>query len=120
MIEQNDQLSIEKMLNLAMGLSMASLFAQAMGSTIRTLNQAVQSPTNMQPPRYIYAIIQGKQVGPLSLGEFYEQIRMKTITPDTYIWKVGMLEWRLARDVEDLSPSLETPPPSIETLNLDK
>lgn len=111
-MEDND-LSINRMMETAMGLSMASMFTESMASVCRANINAIESTYSKQPPRYIYAIINGTQQGPFSLGEVLERVRAGEISPDTYIWKQGMAEWKLAKDVEDISPSLQQLPPPL-------
>ncbi|MBO5893868.1 MAG: DUF4339 domain-containing protein [Alistipes sp.] len=109
----DDNLSMERMMELAMGLSMTSLFQQAMSTAHTTLNNQL-NPTHVpEPPRYIYAVIEGRQQGPFSLGEVVEYIRKGVITPQTYIWKQGMQNWLPAEQVGDLTPELSAIPPTL-------
>ena len=109
----DDNLSMERMLEMAMGLSMTSLFQQAMNNTQQTLANQLNPTYVPEPPRYIYAIIDGRQQGPLSLGEVVEYIRKGVITPQTYIWKQGMQNWLPAEQVSDLTPELSAIPPQL-------
>lgn len=109
----DDNLSMERMLEMAMGLSMTSLFQQTMSNTMQTLNNQVNPTHVAEPPRYIYAVIEGRQQGPFSLGEVVEYIRNGVITPNTYIWKQGMQNWLPAEQVEDLTPELSAIPPQL-------
>lgn len=109
----DDNLSIERMMEMAMGLSMASLFQQAMSTSQQTLIKELNPAHAPEPPRYIYAVIEGQQQGPFSLGEVVEYIRKGTITPQTYIWKQGMQNWLPAEQVEDLTPELNAIPPTL-------
>ena len=105
-VMSDDNLSMERMLEMAMGLSMTSLFQQTMSNSLQTLNNQVNATHTPAPPRYIYAVIEGRQQGPFSLGEVVEYIRKGVITPQTYIWKQGMQDWLPAEQVKDLSPEL--------------
>lgn len=109
----DDNLSMERMLEMAMGLSMTSLFQQTMSNSLQTLNNQLNATHTPAPPRYIYAVIEGRQQGPFSLGEVVEYIRKGVITPQTYIWKQGMQNWLPAEQVKDLSPELSAIPPVI-------
>lgn len=109
----DDNLSMNNLLELAMGLSMTSLFQQTMKITQENLNQQLDPNYTPAPPRYIYAIIEGRQQGPFSLGEVVEYIRKGAITPKTYIWKQGMQNWLPAEQVEDLTPELSAIPPQM-------
>ena len=106
---------MDNMLGMAMGLSMASVFTRAMERTFNntvtpmTTNQAYENLMS-QGNRYIYAIIDGRSSGPYSLQDITALIRDGRVTPETYIWKAGMPEWMLAKDVTDISPVLNEPP----------
>ncbi len=107
-----DGLSINNMMETAMAFSMASMFSQSMASVCRANINAIEATYNSQPPKFIYAIINGVQQGPFSMGEILDRIHAGEITPDTYIWKAGMLEWKQAKDVENIMPeNRQVPPP---------
>lgn len=109
----NDNLSLENMVEFAMGLSMTTLFNKAMSSSYDTLNSILNQNNAPVPPRYIYAVLDGKQQGPFSLGEVMHLIREGAIKEHTYIWKQGMIDWKQAKDVDDLSPELKAIPPTL-------
>ena len=98
----NDDLSINNMLETAMAFSMAPMFTQSMASVCKANINAIETAYNQGPPRYIYAMINGKQQGPFSMGEILERI-----------WKAGLQEWKKAKDVEDIRPNLEQLPPPL-------
>ena len=104
------------MVELAMGLSMASLFTQAMNSTFQNTARTQTNNQMTEPPRFLYAIVGGRQQGPMSLGEVAELIRNGQVTMDTYIWKPGMPEWKRASEVDDLNPTFEIAPPAAPEL----
>ncbi len=112
----DSKLSIDNMVELAMGLSMASLFSQAMNSTFQNTVRTLGNDQVAAPPKFIYAMIDGRQAGPMSLGEVAELIRGGKITMETYIWKPGMAEWKPAKEVNDVSPSFEVAPPEAPNL----
>ena len=51
-----------------------------------------------------YAMVQGKQVGPLDLRALSEKVSAGEVTLRTYLWKPGMGDWKRASDVPDVSP----------------
>lgn len=109
----NDGLLMNNMLETALALSMAPMFTQAMSSVCKANINSIGATSNHEPPRYIYAIINGKQQGPFSMGEILERKNAGEITPETYIWKAGLQEWKKAKDVEDIRPNLEQLPPPL-------
>lgn len=105
------------MVEFAMGLSMASMFAQVMQNSFKnTPNMVLANNEAAPPPKYIYAIIDGEQEGPFSLGEVADLIRNGEVTLDTYIWKPGMQEWKAAKEVSDVGFVMETTPPQTPNL----
>lgn len=56
-----------------------------------------------------FVIIDSRQEGPYSLRDLKENPRF---TPDTLVWKKGLKEWKLARDVDELSEAFEDETPS--------
>lgn len=109
----DDDLSIKKMMDMAMGLSMFSLYQQAMTNTHNSLNKNLNHEQMQAPARYIYAIIDGVQQGPFSIGEVMEKMRQGAITPQTYVWKQGMSNWLPAEQVDDLAPAQGSIPPQL-------
>jgi len=112
-MSDDKKLSVDNMVEMAMGLSVASLFANAMNATFNNTVRMLDNNQVAAPPRYIYAIMGGQQHGPYSLGEVFSMIKSGDITPKTYIWKPGMGDWKVAAEVEDLAPGMETTPPQV-------
>ncbi len=106
------------MMELAMGLSMATMFTQVMQNSFNNTPRGLVNQTTQAtpPPKYIHAIIGGVQRGPFSLGEVAELIRSGEITLDTYMWKPGMQEWQPAKEVADIGIQMETTPPQAPKL----
>lgn len=108
------KLSIENMVEFAMGLSMASLFTKAMNNTFDNTQRILNNSQLNNSAKYIYAVIDGAQSGPYSLGEVIDMIKSGSITLETYIWKSGMPEWMRAKDVTDISPNFCLTPPEFK------
>jgi len=108
-----EDLSVNNMVEFAMGISMASLFTNAMNSTHNNNMRILNNDQVIAPPKYIHAIISGKSRGPLSLGEVISMVQSGEITPDTYMWKPGMANWMLAKDITDIGLSFSATPPQI-------
>ncbi len=109
-MNDDNNLSINNMVEMATGLSMASLFTQAMNSAFTNTVYQQNSPLNT-PAKYLYAIINGQQAGPFSPGEILVQIQAGNITPETYMWKPGMMEWKFAKDITDIALNINLTPP---------
>jgi len=109
----DSKISVNNMMELAMGLSMASLFASAMNTTYKNTARVLDNDQVSAPPKYIHAIVGGVQKGPFSIGEITAMIQSGDITMDTYMWKPGMPEWQFARDISDIGPTFDLTPPQI-------
>lgn len=103
----------EHMVDMAMGLSMASLFNQQLSTSVNNALKPMNNAQAAAPAKYIYAIIGGKQQGPFSLGEIMEMVKNGDIVPESYMWKPGMPEWKQASDISDIAPGLDQIPPVI-------
>lgn len=110
-MDDQSKLSVDHMVEMAMGLSMASLFSQALNSAFANSTAQQQAPLNT-PAKYIYAILDGKQQGPFSPGEIVAFIQSGHLTRETYMWKPGMPEWKLAKDITDIGPVADAFPPA--------
>lgn len=107
-----EPLSVNNMVEFAMGISMASLFANAMNSAY-TNSMRLNNDQAIAPPKYIHVVVNGKTRGPLSLGEVISMVQSGDITPDTYMWKPGMPEWKPAKDITDVGFSFNAIPPQM-------
>ena len=104
-------------MDMAIGLSMMSVFMRVMNQTADNM-LAVRTNKDMyerlleQKYKYIYAILDGYVAGPYSLDEIVGLIKAGRITRESYIWKGGMADWQKADTVADISP-LEFFPPAF-------
>lgn len=51
-----------------------------------------------------FAMVKGKQVGPLDLKGLEGKVKTGELTLRTYLWKHGMGDWKRASDVPEVSP----------------
>src|SRR2546430_10414745 len=51
-----------------------------------------------------FAMIDGREVGPMTRGEFALRMSTDLIDEETFVWKEGMNEWLPASKVGDLAP----------------
>jgi predicted Zn finger-like uncharacterized protein len=63
-----------------------------------------------------FAMLQGKQVGPLTRGDLSGRATSGEVGPRTYLWKEGMDSWQRARDVAELSALFPLPAPAPATI----
>ena len=78
---------------------------------------AVRAPTLQRPaaaasrdPPIWFAMLGGKQTGPLTGAEVEIKIAEGAVGPRTYMWKDGMASWERAKDVADVSVMFGRPP----------
>ncbi len=55
-----------------------------------------------------FAMVGGKQLGPMGIPELKAKIADGTATLRTYLWKPSMADWKRAADVPELSPLFST------------
>jgi predicted Zn finger-like uncharacterized protein len=67
-----------------------------------------------------YAMIDGRQVGPMGMAAMREQASNGRLTQRTYVWADGMADWSRAKDVADLAtlwaPAPQERPPAVPPL----
>lgn len=72
-----------------------------------TASSSPSSSAATPPPPPVfsyYVLLEGnKQEGPCNEPQFSRLVRAGMVTADTYVWKEGMAEWRLAGDVPALA-----------------
>ena len=62
--------------------------------------------------QYFYAA-NGQQMGPVTIEQLKALFAGRTVNKDTLVWKQGMANWTVLKEVEELKPFLggNTPPP---------
>jgi len=56
-----------------------------------------------------YFVENGTQAGPFS----YDELKLKTLAPDTLIWYNGLEKWKRIKDIPELASVIERRPPPI-------
>lgn len=74
---------------------------------------ATPPPPPAQGGKQYYISINGQTNGPFSLDLMLAQIAGGTITPQTYVWHIGMPAWTVASGIPELAMAFGsvTPPP---------
>ena len=114
-MSENNFYSIDRLIEFGMSMALAQ-------QMIHTMNQAMQSMhipgamNTIQPPpqALYYAVLNGKQVGPLSEAELCKLILDRQITLETYIWKPGMSNWQTAEKMPDVLKLVALSPPPFQ------
>jgi uncharacterized RDD family membrane protein YckC len=63
---------------------------------------------------WYYVNAERQQSGPLSTADLKQSFRDGTLTPDTLVWRDGMLQWRALGDLAAQLGLAHTPPPADE------
>ncbi len=84
-------------MNLAMGLSMATTFSQIMGQTMQSA-MAQQIPKPLGEPN-VFALVDGQKCGPYSVENIAIFIDQGRMDGETLIWRAGMNDWMKIKDV---------------------
>ena len=69
-----------------------------------------REPVAPRDPAVWFAMIQGKQTGPLTRAELVSRTTSGQVGARTYLWREGMESWIRAKDVPELVPLLAAPP----------
>ena len=64
-------------------------------------------------PAIWFAMLAGKQTGPLTRAELDEKTAQGSVGPRTYLWKEGMPSWQRAKELPELAPLFPAPPPPL-------
>src|SRR6266849_3712372 len=64
-----------------------------------------------------FAMLAGKQTGPLTRAELVEKTAQGAVGPRTYLWKEGMPSWQRAKDVPEMAALFPEPPPPAPVVN---
>jgi hypothetical protein len=90
---------------------------------VRTMNDAMTTmyvPGVGSPPlprlhaSSYFVIIDGKQAGPFSEEEMARLMAEKRVVRETYVWRKGLSEWRLAENMPDLMRLVALVPPPFK------
>jgi membrane protease subunit (stomatin/prohibitin family) len=99
---------------MGMGFGMAQSFGQA-------LSKGDATDPLMPPPmpkeakeiKHYFAVVDGKQVGPLNLAAVAEMIAKKQINAETLMWTAGLSDWVSADGINDVQIHLRNQPPAV-------
>lgn len=101
------------MTGMMMGGAMGGQMAGMMNTMGQQIQSAMQAPPSMPNVQYMIAV-NGQQSGPFGMQQLQQLVQTGQLTPQTYVWKQGMVQWDFAGNVQELS-SLFAPacPPPV-------
>ncbi len=105
------------MTGMAMGGAMGGQMTQMMNQMGQNMQAGGQSPNAQMPPpppQIQYSVhINGQTQGPFGMQQLQQMAQSGQLTAQTNVWKVGMTNWEVAGNVQELSGLFmaQTPPP---------
>lgn len=112
-MNNNDFFSIDKLVEFGLSATIASKMIQTMNAAFDKMTvPGCSLPNSLQQSTFYYAIVDGVQIGPCAESEILNLINSGRITKETYIWKPGLSNWLMAKDVPEILKLVAlTPPP---------
>jgi membrane protease subunit (stomatin/prohibitin family) len=108
------------MTGMALGGAMGGQMAGMMNQMGQNMNQQQNTPP--PPPQIQYSVaVNGQTAGPFNMQQLQQMAQNGQLTLDSHVWKDGMANWEVARNVSELSslfnnaapPPPPPPPPSM-------
>ena len=100
----DDNSMFDKMVEMGMGMAIASQIPQMMNSVMPNVasnNQQAPPPINSAGSMKFYAIINNNQAGPFNEQEFITLVKNNMVNANTFVWKPGMKNWLPAQQVPE-------------------
>ncbi len=104
--------SINRLVEFGMSMAIAEQMVKTMNSAMANMHiPGSMNPMQTAVPQFYYAIIEGNQGGPFSEQELSRLIAEKKIVKETYIWKPGIADWRIAENFPEILKLVALTPP---------
>lgn len=113
-MEESGFYSINRLVGFGLSMAVATQMANSMNIGLQSM--VTPGADNAMLPGeqpFWYAVLDGSATGPLSLAELSRQIAAKRVTKETYVWKPGMSDWKLAEDVPEVLRLVALTPPPV-------
>ena len=91
-----------------LGLGLGAGVGNQMGNVSNNLN--TQNSTHL-PPTLYYVLINNQQNGPLSLTQLYQLISDVKVNKQSLVWKTGLENWILIKELPEFSNFFNQSPP---------
>ena len=106
--------SVDRLVEFGLGVSIASQMVKMMNDSIQQMRvPGADNSMNRQTDNIFYVIIDGNRVGPLSQVDLSQMVANKKIDSSTYVWKPGMIGWKLASEVPEVLRIVALSPPEF-------
>jgi len=108
--------SIDRLVEFGMGMAVAQQMVQSMNYTMQNMHipgAGNPMPQPQKQDRVYYAVLDGKQAGPFSETELVRLINEKKVSKETYVWHIGLREWKTAENVPEILRLVALAPPPL-------
>jgi len=95
------------MASMAVGGAVGQNIANSMNNI---MNKSVDTPPTIPTEEY-YIAVDGKSTGPFNIEILKQMLLNGTFTKESLVWKKGMDEWKLAKEIESLQKVFNSLPP---------
>lgn len=101
------------MANMAVGSAVGQNIAGTMNNMMSGVNQPSKNSTEPPavPVEEYYLAVDGKATGPFDIKILKEMAKNGQFSKDSLVWKEGMTDWKLAKDVNELQLVFNVIPP---------
>lgn len=110
-MDEHNFYSIDRLMEFGMGMAIAQQMVKTMNESIQSMH-VPGSVISRSGQGLFFAVVDGKQMGPLSEEDVARLIRERKIVNETYMWKPSLSGWMLAEQIpEVVRLAALTPPP---------
>ena len=102
----DDNSLFDKMIEMSMGMTMASQIPQMVNAAMPKNAQQTTPPPVQSAMLQMYVLVNNNQVGPLSEQEVITLIQKGLVNESTLVWKAGMPKWLNASQVPEMGKLL--------------
>jgi len=107
--------SINRLMEFGMSMAIARQMVDTMNNAINNMHiPGAMNSMQSIPQVFYHAMIEGKQVGPLSEQDLSRLITEKKIVKETYIWKPGLINWEIAEKMPEILKLVALSPPPFQ------
>ena len=117
-MDESSFYSIDRLVEFGLSLGIATQMANSMNASLQAMQipgagNPMMSNALAEDQPLLYVVLDGKSVGPLATSELSRLIAEKLVTKETYVWKPGMSDWKLAENVPEVLRLVALTPPPV-------
>lgn len=115
-MDENGFYSVDRLVVFGLTLGVATQMANSMNVSLHAMQipgarGPMQLNTLAEDRQIFYVVLDGKPVDPLAISKLSRLIAEKRATKETYVWKPGMPDWRLAENALGVLRLVSLAPP---------